>query len=616
MKKLSRREFLRLSTVAAAGALVAACAKGQAPAETPQAEGPTATPKQAAEQATNTPVPAGATWPRGEVPRTRTVIEMYGDAEFTNVGICNPYATGFNHQQGMAAELEAMFYYAALADKTYPHLAESYKYNDDATELTVNLRKGAEWSDGTPFTASDIAFTYNSLIAMAPDLRDSARIKVLTKEVQAADDYTVKFTLASPNYRYHDTECTFRFDRGVYIVPEHVFKDVQGDWREFRFNSEGNADWPVVVGAYKRSADTPTHKHFDLRDDWWAIKTGFMPKPQVERLIQIGFTDDTKAAQLIINNEIDHCLDLRPRTIASILEQAPHCITFTGREKPYGYVDWWPISMYFNTLEEPYTDKRVRWAIALSVDQQQLVDVGWDGAGKVTYHPFPEYPGLMKYIDAAKDLFDQYNVLDVNLDKSADLMKEAGFEKDSEGFWAKNGQRPDTDIWAAVPLFGDIAPVTAEQLRKGGFDSQHVTPPDVWAGKDDGRAMLHFFGHGGSVQEPFTTLDMYHIRNQKPTGESCGDNRPRWGNQAYSDIVDELSQTSPQANEAKCIDLFHQAMAIWLDELPEVPLVQWFHRIPLNTTYWDNWPTQNTPYNTALWHITMPITLWNLKATQ
>ena len=40
--------------------------------------------------------------------------------------------------------------------------------------------------------------------------------------------------------------------------------------------------------------------------------------------------------------------------------------------------------------------------------------------------------------------------------------------------------------------------MTAEQLRKAGFYANHVTPPDVWAGKSDGRAMLHLFGHGGS----------------------------------------------------------------------------------------------------------------------
>jgi peptide/nickel transport system substrate-binding protein len=370
-----------------------------------------------------------------------------------------------------------------------------------------------------------------------------------------------------------------------------------------------------VTAAYKISESQPTFRHFDLRDDWWAIKTGFMDRPDVERVINVGFTDDTKAAELMINNEIDHCLDLRPRTIETILAQAPHCITFSGRDKPYGYVDWWPISMYPNDWEKPYDDVRVRWALAYAVNQQQLVDVGWAGAGETTTGPFPYYPGITKYFKGIEDVLAEYNVLETDLDKVDALMTEAGFSKDDEGFWVDaDGVRPDTDIWAAVPLFGDIAPVTAEQLRKAGFDSNHVTPPDVWAGKSDGRAMLHFFGHGGSVKDPFTTLDMYHSRNRKPTGENCGDNRPRWGNEEYDAIIDELSQTSPDLEPDKAQDLFNKAMTIWYRELPEIPLVQWFHRIPQNTTYWDNWPTKDNPYNSALWHITLPITLWFLKA--
>jgi peptide/nickel transport system substrate-binding protein len=220
----------------------------------------------------------------------------------------------------------------------------------------------------------------------------------------------------------------------------------------------------------------------------------------------------------------------------------------------------------------------------------------------------------MKYIDTIKDVLQQYNPLEVNLKKSEDLMKGLGWTKDGEGFWTKDGKRPDLDIWAAVPLFGDIAPITAEQLRKGGFYSNHVTPPDVWAGKGDGRAKLHFFGHGGSTKDPYDTMSMYHSKWVKPTGTDCGPNRPRWGNPEFDAAVEEFSRT-PEGDK-KTFDLFHKAFEIWYRELPEVPLVQWFHRMPMNTTYWKNWPVKENPYNTALWHLTMPITLWNLQATQ
>jgi peptide/nickel transport system substrate-binding protein len=595
--------------VAAVGALAAACAKTTEPEPEPEVE-PTATTAAKAEEPTATPVPE-VVWPRGEVPRNRTLVRMFTSVEGL-VGQANPYGS-YNHQASGAAEREAMFYYTATNDKTYNHLAESYEYSDDATELTINLRKGIEWSDGSPFTATDIAFTYNSLVKFAPDLRDSARIATLLDEAVAVDDHTVKFMLKNPNYRFHFTECTYRMDRGTYIIPESVFKDIP-DWREFAFYKDQNPDWPLVTAAYKLSDDTVTYRHFDRRDDWWAFKTGFMDLPEPERIIHIPHTDDTQAAELIINNEIDESLDMRPRLIETVMIRAPHVTTFSGREKPYGYVDWWPISMYFNTLEEPYTDPRVRWAMAYAVDQEQLVEIGYIGAGESSAHFYPEYPGLMAYVESIADILEEYNPLEVNLEKSSDLMIEAGFEKDGEGFWTKNGERFDANIWAGVPLFGDIAPITAEQLRNAGFDSTHVTPPDVWAGKSDGRAMLHFFGHGGSVKDPFTTLDMYHIREQKPTGENCGPNRPRWGNEEYSEIVDELSVISP--DDPATFDLFREAMSIWYKELPEVPLVQWHHRTPWNTTYWTNWPSPENPYNTSCWHLTFPVMLWNLKAAQ
>ncbi len=618
--KLSRRTFLRLSSSATLGALAAACApQTVVQIATPESQAAaTATPKPTeapkAAEPTPTPVPEQV-WPRGDVPRERTLIMVFSGAggEFGNVGIAGPYAQGFTHQAGDAYQMEGLYFYSAHADVTYPWLAESHQYNDDATQLTVNIRKGATWSDGEPFTAQDVVFTVNMLIEHAPVLRDSAAIAKWVKSIEAVDDHTVLVTFTEPNWRFMFTYFTFRFDRGTYLVPEHIYKDVEAPV-EFGFWDPENG-WPVVTGPYQLVEFTSTHKHFDLRYEWWAIETGLMDEmPKPERIIQLPAADDTTSMEMIINNDVDCMRGLPPQKVISILDHAKdHIITHSGHDPPYGYVDWWPVSMYFNTLEAPYDNPDVRWAVAYAIDQQQAVDVGWQGGGQVTDGPFPYYPPLLEYINSIKDITDEYDVLEVNLDKVEERMTAAGFSKDSEGFWVDaDGVRPDADIYAAVPIFADTTPILAEQMRKAGFDARHVTPPDVWAAKDDGRALLHLNGHGGSVIDPYYTMEFYHSRNQKPTGESCGNNRPRWANPEYDEVVDEMSVTP--MGDPKMKELFRRGMEIWYKELPEVPIVQWFHRIPYNTTYWTNWPTEeNLTVNGALWHLTAPIVLWHLK---
>ena len=60
-------------------------------------------------------------------------------------------------QIGSAALWEPLYFYSAFADEEIPWLATGYEYNDDFTELTVNIREGVEWSDGEAFDANDVA---------------------------------------------------------------------------------------------------------------------------------------------------------------------------------------------------------------------------------------------------------------------------------------------------------------------------------------------------------------------------------------------------------------------------------------------------------------------------
>ena len=212
-KKVSRREFMFLSTAATVGALASACApqateappveEPEEPPEEPEEE-PEPEPEEEPEpepEEEPEPEPEEMAWPREDTPRNRTFIEMFpgGAPEYANPGIHGCYATGFTHQHGDAAMLEPMAYFSIFGDKEYPWLAESYEYNEDATELTCYIRKGIEWSDGTPFTAADVEFTVQSLIDLAPDLRDSSSIAKWVSGVTAVDDYTVKLTFNEPN---------------------------------------------------------------------------------------------------------------------------------------------------------------------------------------------------------------------------------------------------------------------------------------------------------------------------------------------------------------------------------------------------------------------------------
>jgi len=621
MKKISRRQFLRISAVAGAGAVLAAC-KTPMPDETPVVTEkpadveptakpipPTATPKA---QASPTPV-VEKVWPREGVQRNRTMAFGNGVGA---VGIANVYG-GSGHQQA-GCQMESMFYYAVLADKTTNWLAESYEYNDDATELTVYLRKGVMWNDGMPFTAKDVAFTYNMLVEFAPVLRNSGQVKNALEKAEALDDYTVKFTLTEQNYRFHFTLCTTRMDRGIYLVPEHIYSqfssgDEVAQWMQW---DPDNGVGPVHTGPYLLVRTEEQFREYHLRYEWWAVDVGLMDRmPWPEAVTFIPRPADDIAAQLVMNDELDSTMGVSPKLHPVVIEQASDHVTFfTGHEKPYGYVDWWPASMYFNTLEEPYDDSRVRWAMAYSISQEQLVEIAWEGAGTVSASPFPYYPGLVKYLDGAKDVLEKYNVLEQDFDKTAALMTDAGFEKDADGFWAKDGETLVVDIWAATPAYADLAPLSAEQLRQGGFSANHVAPPDVWSGKADGRAKVFFQGHTASVWDPYLTMWTYHSKHVAPTGEHHGENKPRWGNAEYDEIIDEMSRTSPD-DKVKMQDLFNKGMEIWYRELPEIPLVQWYHRIMYNTTYWTGWANADNPYNTGNWHATFPLTLWNIEPT-
>jgi peptide/nickel transport system substrate-binding protein len=636
MAKISRRDFLKVSSLAAAGAVLAACGQATTVAPVDTVAPATAVPQATAVPATVAPIPTAVpataaptvpaataapkgptSWPVGDVPRNRTLIYNNNPPA---AGLVNPYASGYGHQNGNAILYEPGAFYAAHADKLYMWLAESAKPNADATQWTIVFRKGIKWSDGTAFTAHDPEWSMTTAItAPAGSLGgNQGWFSIEGKTAVATDDNTLVVTLTQTDWRFFLKVLTFRFDLGsdIAIQPMHVFKDVAvKDIPTFKVADPAKG-FPVSTGAYGLGDFNDQKTNFDLRPSWWAVDTGLVPAmPDVWRIQQTLGTNETDMAQFLINKQVDQTLDLRPMLCASVMAQAQHLTTWTGKKPPYGYQDWWPISVYFTTVKKPYDNPDVRWAICYSIDQQAVLDIGWGGAGIVNTSIFPGFPKLNAYMDQIKDVTDQYNVLVYDLDKAAKLMTGAGFKKNKDGYWAdKDGVVPDTNVYAGVPLFGDILPVVSEQLRTAGFASDPKSPPDVWTAIGDGRANMHLYGHGGSTYDPFDGINLYRKGDIKPLGVDCGNNRPRWSTDVYEAAAAQMNNTA--MDDPKMNDLFRTCMTEFYKALPEVPLVKWFHRLPLNYWYWANWPDQTNPYmNSALWHLTMLQVVLGLKAT-
>src|SRR4029077_3831910 len=106
----------------------------------------------------------------------------------------------------------------------------------------------------------------------------------------------------------------------------------------------------------------------------------------------------------------------------------------TAQNKPYGYMDWWPISLYVNNQRPPFNDKDVRWACTHYIIRKHWVGVAYLGANTPPSLPLPPYPPLVPYFDAVKDLLAKYDTNEFAPKKADGLLAAKGFKKDGGGY--------------------------------------------------------------------------------------------------------------------------------------------------------------------------------------
>ena len=302
-------------------------------------------------------------------------------------------------------------------------LASSYTFETN-TKLIINLRKNVKWHDGKEFTAQDVVFTYEKII----DPKVFNSIKSNYKEVQsvkALDDYTIEVIYKKPYFKALEIWM-------VGVLPKHLLKD-EKDLMTSSFNKNPIGTGSYILDEFKVGQDIK----LKANDNY------FEGKPKIDEVLY-KFIPDPNTSFLFLKQKK---LDLAGLTPLQIDRQIDNDFkdSFTIIEKPsfaYSYVG-------LNLKNKKFKDIRIRKALSLAINRQEMVDILFFGHGKVSNGPF--LPGGFAYNEDVKPTIQ-------NIPEAKKLLKEAGYdEKNPFSFELITNTGNDTRINAAQILQYQLA---------------------------------------------------------------------------------------------------------------------------------------------------------------
>ncbi|HBG08872.1 MAG TPA: peptide ABC transporter substrate-binding protein, partial [Firmicutes bacterium] len=171
-------------------------------------------------------------------------------------------------------------------------------YNEDFTKITIPLRQGVAWADGVPFSADDVVFTIETILA-EPGLSSHAAFSAAIDKVYKTNDYEVVIELKESNSRFH----THFLDRWgcTWIMPKHIFEDVD-DIVTFEFN-------PFIgCGPYKLHSYDPAGywTAWEKREDWDKSPTGILfGEPAPKYVVFQTYTDSSAKILAQLTHQLD-----------------------------------------------------------------------------------------------------------------------------------------------------------------------------------------------------------------------------------------------------------------------------------------------------------------------
>ncbi|HWL45149.1 MAG TPA: ABC transporter substrate-binding protein [Ilumatobacter sp.] len=302
-----------------------------------------------------------------------------------------------------------------------PMLAESWGYNDDATELVMHLRDGVVFHDGTPFNAE--AVRANMDRARTIEGSSAASVLALVESVEVIDDLTVRFVSSSPNA----VLTTSLADRAGSMISPAAFDE------DLSLVESGAGPFELVE---HRPGEVTIYERFD---DYW--------DPEVAKVARVEvyyMGDQTTRANALRSGQIDMS-HFNPAGLGDVEGQPGLDIEMRPTSQYYQMsIDW---------QYEPFGDVRVRQAIMHALDRDGICQAILQGLCETYAQVVPE-----SSIAFNPEIPNDHYAYDP--DKARQLLADAGY---ADGF------EFDLVILAGLPPYGEMSEVIQAQLGEVGI---------------------------------------------------------------------------------------------------------------------------------------------------
>jgi len=524
----------------------------------------------------------------------------------------NPYSSSMNNAMALAAGdnarvtmFETPYLYNMLDGKQYPLLADGpWSWDADMTEITFKIKPAAKWSDGTPVTAEDVAYTWATHVKY--NTPTGAGNKDYIEDIVAKDDRTVviKAKLAE------DGKAVNPLAVSAFVSSNYVMQKAWTQKLEERSGYDATklmadpAEDVVYSGPYHKYFADDTKVVLVRDDNYWGQDPSMWGKlPAPKYLAHVIFKDNAAGSVALAKGEVDVSQQFNAN-VNLLWENYGLPISTYLPEPPYGIGASLPTAFY-NLNSYGLDQVAVRKAIAIAVDYDTIIANAMTNQS-ATFQQVPR--SLMNPTPGEQAMYDHEAVKDLqwagnDIEGANKLLDEAGIvDSNGDGWREYNGKKlsyvatcPNgwSDWQAAIE-------VVAAAGKKIGIDittnypewsvyQTVVTKSD--APLPEGYDIFMMWSAGAGPTMPWGRIR--GLLSSEWIGQASNWSG-NWG-QYSNPRVDELIKAIPRETDpAKLKEMYTELVKIYLTDVPSFTLMyrpQSFHTV--NETVWTNFPHQD-----------------------